>query len=83
MTNIRPPIRAAACAALIHNNCRCEKHAQCARAVVWFDDLKADFNLCAEDESDPREFRHFLPVAAAAPVKSATKSHPALQASLF
>lgn len=86
MTKSRPPIRAATCAALIHNNRRCEKHAQCSRAVVWFDDLKADFNLCAEDESDPGEFRHFIGMAqpAEAPPKAVrAQPKPIEQASLF
>lgn len=71
------------CAALVHNNARCPKHAQCARSVCWFDDLSADFNLCNEEDSDPDEYRHFLPITTAAPVMAAANSQPARQASLF
>ena len=71
------------CAALVHNNARCPKHAQCARSVCWFDDLSADFNLCNEEDSDPDEYRNFLPITTCAPVMSAANSHPARQSSLF
>lgn len=45
------------CAALIHNNRRCERHKECVRAVSWFEDRTADFNLCGQGQ----HFAHFLP----------------------
>lgn len=49
----------ATCAALMGDNTRCEKVKQCARAVAWFDDRHAAFNLCLPHGSDA--FNHFLP----------------------
>ena len=72
------------CAALVHNNTRCPKHNQCARAVCWFDDSRADFNLCSVSGRKPGEYRHFLPIAVTAEATlMATKPNPGRQASLF
>ncbi len=34
------------CAGLEDGNKRCARSGNCARAAAWYDDLRAEFNLC-------------------------------------
>lgn len=48
------------CAGLEDGNKRCTRAENCVRAVAWYDDLRADFNLCKGGSWQMRTYPKYI-----------------------